>query len=295
MFAFAIWDNKNSLLFVARDRVGKKHFFYFTDGASRIMFSSQISALLKYSAVPRDIDRKAIYQYMSYGYIPATQTSFQAIKKLNPAHYLVFHRNKMNIVKYWNLDFSQKISITEEDAAQEVNRLVNESIKLRMISDVPVGAFLSGGLDSSIVVGLMSKATALPVETFSVGFNEEGYSELNYARTTKKFFKCSHHEIIMKPESFLRLPDLIEYLGEPHSDSSALATMILAEEAKKKITVALVGEGADELFGGYKRYFYYRLRGYLIGYFLLSESALPASINVGWWNKCRNIEGDCSA
>lgn len=259
MFAFAIWDNKNSLLFIARDRVGKKPIFYYTDGVNRIMFASQIDALLKYSAIPRDVDQRAIYQYLSYGYIPAPQTAFRAIKKLNPAHYLVFKRNRTDIVKYWDLDFSQKVSITEEKAAQEVARLVGESVKLRMISDVPVGAFLSGGLDSSIVAGLMSKNTSHPVETFSVGFEEEGYSELEYAHFTQKHFPCRHHEIIMRPNSFERLDELVRLFGEPHADSSALATMLLAEEAKKAITVTLVGEGADEVFAGYNRYGYYRI------------------------------------
>ncbi|MDP2905331.1 MAG: asparagine synthase (glutamine-hydrolyzing) [Candidatus Omnitrophota bacterium] len=259
MFSFAIWDNKNSLVFLARDRVGKKPLFYCTDGANRIVFASQINALLKYSAVPRDIDQRAIYQYLSYGYIPAPQTSFRAIKKLNPAHYLVFRRGGMKISRYWDLDFSRKISISETDAAHETARLLSESVKLRMLSDVPVGAFLSGGLDSSIVAALMSKNTAHPVETFSVGFEEEGYSELEYARFSRKHFPCRHHEIIMRPDSFKRLEELIGLFGEPHADSSALATMLLAEVAKKEITVTLVGEGADEVFAGYARYGYYRL------------------------------------
>mgnify|MGYP001559922744 FL=1 len=128
-----------------------------------------------------------------------------------------------------------------------------------MISDVPVGVFLSGGLDSSIVTAVMTKETSLPVETFSIGFNEKGLNELSYARLTQQYFNCNRNEVIMNAESFNRLPELIEYFGQPHSDSSALATMLLAQEAKKKITVALVGEGADELFAGYGRYFYYRI------------------------------------
>jgi len=263
MFTFAIWDSKRAHLFIARDRIGKKPLYYHLKSDGKLVFASEIRALLKYGEVERTVNRRAINQYLSYCYIPAPNTAFNDIYKLNPGHYLLFSPDGIKTAKYWDIDFSDKISISENEAAEEIGRLVRESVRLRMISDVPVGAFLSGGLDSSIVVGLMSKETSLPIRTFSIGFEEAGYSELPYAGRTQRYFGCSHREIIMKAvDSFNRLPDLVELFGEPHADSSAMASMILSEEAKKAITVTLVGEGADELFAGYKRYQYFRLANY---------------------------------
>lgn len=258
MFVFVIWDKNKRLLFMASDRVGKKPFYYYQDN-SKIIFSSELRCLLAYGEIDPQVNKKAIHQYLSYCYIPAPETAFQGIYRLMPAEYNMFSEKEFVQSKYWRLDFSNKRVISEKKVSEELKGLLWDSIKLRMISDVPVGVFLSGGLDSSIVTAVMTKETSLPVETFSIGFKEKGLSELSYARMTQQYFNCNRNEVIMNSESFNRLPELIEYFGQPHSDSSALATMLLAQEAKKKITVALVGEGADELFGGYGRYFYYRI------------------------------------
>ena len=265
MFAFAIWDSRSLLLFIARDRVGKKPLFYHISGSKKFIFASEIRALLRYGGIKNDIDRIALHQYLSYSFIPAPKTAFKDIYKLEPGHFYVFSTTNSNKKQYWTLNFSEKNFMTEEKAESEVRRLVEESVKLRMMSDVPLGAFVSGGLDSSIIAGLMSRFASAPIETYSMGFEEKGFSELPYARIVQSKFGCKHHEIIMRPASFDSLTKLVEHLGEPMADSSALATMLLAEEAKKSIKVALVGEGADELFAGYGRHIYYRIFNILRG------------------------------
>lgn len=273
MFAFALWDKKNRVLFLARDRIGKKPLYYYFEKNSKLIFSSEIKAILASGEIDRKINRNAIREYLSYFYVPAPETSFQDIFQLKPAHYALFSKTDFTQKKYWELDFSRKISIAEDKAAQEVSRIVHESVTLRMISDVPVGIFLSGGLDSSIVTGVMSQKTQIPIETFSVGFEEHALNELPFTRITQQHFNCVRNEVIMKASSFARLEELIDCFGQPHADSSALATMLLAQEAKKKIVVALVGEGADELFGGYKRYLYYRF-GSCLNYFKLLPNGM---------------------
>jgi len=273
MFAFAIWDKSNKVLFLARDRIGKKPLYYYSDNNLKLIFSSEIKAILASGEINRKVNINAIREYLSYCYIPAPETIFQGVNQLKPAHYAVFSKNSFKQKKYWGLDFSRKIVIGENKAAEEVNRLVHESVALRMISDVPVGIFLSGGLDSSIVTGVMSQKTQLPIETFSVGFQEQELNELAFTRISQRYFNCVRNEVIMKASSFERLDELINCFGQPHADSSALATMLLAQEAKKKITVALVGEGADELFGGYKRYLYYRF-GAGLKYFKLLPNGM---------------------
>lgn len=270
MFVFVIWDSRKRLLFIASDRVGKKPLYYHVN-SSKIIFSSEIRCILSYGDIGPEVNRKAIYQYLSYCYVPPPETAFRGIYRLMPAEYMIFSQKNNSRNKYWYLDFSNKISITEKKAAEQTRNLICESVKLRMISDVPVGVFLSGGLDSSIVTAVMTKETSLPVETFSIGFEEKDLNELRYARIIQQYFNCNRNEVIMKPESFQRLPELIDYFGQPHSDSSALATMLLAQEAKKKITVALVGEGSDELFGGYSRYLYFRV-GKILNKFGLIQS-----------------------
>lgn len=272
MFAFAIWDKKKSRLFIARDRLGKKPLFYYTLGNRKFVFASEIKALLEYGEIDREVNKKAIYQYISYGYIPAPDCAFKHIKKLEPAHYIIFSSGNIKKRRYWNLNFSEKISLNENKVSEKIDYLMKEAVKLRMISDVPVGAFTSGGVDSSIITGLMSKETILPIETYSIGFEEAELNELPYARISAKHFSCKSHEVVMKPDSIEHLEDLIKQFGEPHADSSALATYILSKQAKKRVSVVLVGEGADELFGGYKRYLLYRLGRYMMKFSFLSLS-----------------------
>ncbi|MDD5136889.1 MAG: asparagine synthase (glutamine-hydrolyzing) [Candidatus Omnitrophica bacterium] len=253
MFAFAIWDTKKKKLLAARDRTGKKPFIYYHDGET-LCFASEFASLLKSGIIKNDIDHGAISRYLTFGYIPAPSTVYRKVSKLPPAHILTFQNNRVAIRRYWKLDYSNKIKITEEDAAAEVLRLLKEAVKIRLYSDVPLGAFLSGGIDSSAVVGLMSELAGGRVKTFSIGFEEKAYNELAYARAIAKKFDTEHHEFVVKPEALSVLPLLVEKYGEPYADSSAIPTYYVCRETRRFVTVALNGDGGDESFAGYERY-----------------------------------------
>ena len=253
MFAFAIWDEKKQILMLARDRPGKKPLLYYYKNGI-FCFSSEFFSLLSSGLIDKEIDPKAIHYYLTFGYIPAPMTIYRDVYKLPPAHILILKDGKINIKKYWNLDYTKKIKISENDAADEVLRLLKEAIKIRLYSDVPLGAFLSGGIDSSAVVGLMSQLTGERVKTFSIGFEEEDYNELKFARTIASSFNTEHHEFKVKPNAMEILPLLVEHYGEPYADSSAIPTYYVSQQTKQHVTVALNGDGGDELFAGYERY-----------------------------------------
>ncbi len=253
MFAFAIWNDKKRTLFLARDRAGKKPLFYhYSDG--KFSFASELSALMQSGIVKRAINYPAIHYYLTFGYIPAPLTIYDNVFKLPAAHSLVLDGKSLDIKKYWALDFSKKIDISEEEAAKQVLELISDAVKVRLYSDVPLGAFLSGGIDSSVVVALMSKLSGKKVKTFSIGFEEGEYNELKYARLIAEKFGTEHHEFVVKPHAMDILPMLIERYGEPYADSSCVPTYYVSRETKKYVTVALNGDGGDELFGGYERY-----------------------------------------
>ena len=252
-FAFAIWDKKNKKLFLARDRIGKKPLkYYLTD--KFIIFASELKAILEDPEVKKEPDFEAIYHYLSFQYVPAPQTGFKNINKLPPAHYLICQNGKVKIRKYWEIDFSQKENFSEEEWSLKIMDKLKESVKIRMISDVPLGALLSGGIDSSTIVGLMSQLSNQPVKTFSIGFKEAAFNELPYARKISKKFKTDHTEFIVKPKAAEILPKLVYLYEEPYADSSALPTYYVSEQAKKYVTVALNGDGGDENFAGYTLY-----------------------------------------
>lgn len=253
MFAFAIWDEKEQLLLIARDRVGKKPLLYHKN-ENKFCFASEFESLLSSNLIKKEIDSKAINYYLSFGYIPAPFTIYKDVFKLPPAHFLLLKNAKLILKQYWQLDYSKKINISEIDAADETRRLLSEATKIRLHSDVPLGAFLSGGIDSSVVVGLMSQTSSQRVKTFSVGFEDDDYNELNYARVIAKRFDTEHHEFIVKPKALEILPLLVERYGEPYADSSCIPTFYVAKETKQFVTVALNGDGGDELFAGYERY-----------------------------------------
>lgn len=259
MFSFAIYDQKNKTLFCARDRVGKKPFKYYSDGAVFI-FASELKAILTQNDYRRQPDFLAIHHYLSFQYCPNELTGFKGIKKLPPAHYLLLDikTKKIEIIRYWKLDYSQKLILSEADWEKAIIDKLDESVKLRLVADVPVGAFLSGGVDSSAVVGLMSRHSRSPIQTFSIGFEEERYDELNYARLIAKKFNTDHTEFILKPESADILPSIVKQYEEPFADSSALPTYFLSELTGKKVSVALTGDGGDENFAGYSRYGVYK-------------------------------------
>lgn len=253
MFAFGIWDSKRETLLLARDRVGKKPLLYsYIDG--NFCFSSELSALLKSNLIKKEINLEALDYYLTFGYIPAPLTIYKNVFKLMPAHVLIFRNREVRIEKYWQLDYEKKISITEEEAEKEILELLLDAVRVRLYSDVPLGVFLSGGIDSSVVVGLMSRVYNQRIKTFSIGFDESDYNELKYARNIANFFNTDHNEFVVKPNALDVLPMLIERYGEPYADPSCIPTYYVSKMSKQYVTVVLNGDGGDELFAGYERY-----------------------------------------
>lgn len=284
MFAFAIWDEKKQELFLARDRVGKKPLLY-AQVNGQLIFGSEFTALLLHPDVSRDIEPAAFHYYLSFMCVPAPLTAYRMIKKLEPGHTLRWSKGELKIDRYWQPDFSKKLKIDEEEAGERTIEILRESVRLRMISEVPLGAFLSGGIDSSTIVALMSEESGQPVKTFSIGFEEQDYSELHHARRVAEHVGTDHHEFIVRPDAMEVLPTLVEHYGEPYADSSAIPTYYVARETRRHVTVALNGDGGDECFAGYERYAamrlaerYHRLPGLLRGPLLEQAlNLLPSS------------------
>ena len=254
MFAFAIWDERDESLFIARDRVGKKPVLYSHQPNGDLIFGSEFKALLTHPSISREVDFAAIDSYFSYLCVPAPQTAFKQIRKLEPAHWLRWKDGKIETKRYWLPDFSNKIKISETEAIEETTRILREATKMRMISEVPLGAFLSGGVDSSIIVALMAQESEKPVKTFSIGFEEQDFSELKYAKRVAEHIGAEYNEFVVRPNALEILPTLVEHYGEPYADSSAIPTYYVAKETRKFVTVALNGDGGDESFAGYERY-----------------------------------------
>ncbi|MEO7658286.1 MAG: asparagine synthase (glutamine-hydrolyzing) [Pyrinomonadaceae bacterium] len=254
MFAIAIWDKNEKSLFLARDRVGKKPILYSHQKNRDLIFGSEFQAVLKHPSVSREVDLEAIDSYFSYLCVPAPQTAFKQIRKLEPGHWLRWKDGQIETRRYWQPDFSKKIKITENEAIEETTRILRESTRLRMISEVPLGAFLSGGVDSSAVVALMAQESSTPVKTFSIGFEEQDFSELKYAKRVAEHVGAEYHEFIVRPNALDVIPTLVEHYGEPYADSSAIPTYYVSKETRKHVTVALNGDGGDESFAGYERY-----------------------------------------
>lgn len=257
MFAFGLWDQKRRRLLLARDRVGKKPLFY-TQVGDRFLFASELQGLLADARVPREVYPPAIDAYLTYGYVPAPHTAFRNIFKLPPAHYLTLDVKPagfdLRVERYWSLGYLPKLKLDAEEASAELREKLTEAVRLRMISDVPLGAFLSGGIDSSIVVGLMAQLSTQPVKTFSIGFKEAAYNELEHARRIAQRWGTDHHEFIVEPDALAILPKLVRHYGEPYADSSAVPTFYVSQLTREHVTVALNGDGGDESFAGYERY-----------------------------------------
>jgi asparagine synthase (glutamine-hydrolysing) len=259
MFAFAIWDERKGELFLARDRVGKKPLLYAKTGDA-FVFGSEFSALLRHPSVGREVNREAIHHYLSFSCVPAPLTAYRDIRKLEPGHTLTLRPDgEIKVERYWQPDFSQKLDLTEEEAGERTLELLRDAVRVRLMSEVPLGAFLSGGVDSSAVVALMSEVSPTPVKTFSIGFDEQDFSELHHARRVAEHVGAEHHEFIVRPDALEVLPTLVEHYGEPYADSSAIPTYYVARETRKHVTVALNGDGGDEAFAGYERYAAMRL------------------------------------
>jgi len=258
MFAFGLWDETRQRLLLARDRLGKKPLVYAL-AEDRLVFASELPALLQHPSIPRRLDYEAIHHYLTYRCIPAPWTVYAGVKKLPPAHILLCEGEKMQLMRYWQLDFFKKRRIDAADAVEETGRLLTESVRLRLQSDVPLGILLSGGVDSSAVAGLASRECSTPVKTFSIGFEEGPFNELPYARTVAHQFHTDHHETIVRPDAVGILSQLVAHFGEPFADSSAVPTFYVAQMAKQYVTVVLNGDGGDETFGGYYRHLAMRL------------------------------------
>ncbi|MFA4991731.1 MAG: asparagine synthase (glutamine-hydrolyzing) [Candidatus Omnitrophota bacterium] len=283
-FAFALWDDKKERLIICRDRVGKKPLYYAYRNKSFI-FGSEIKAILADPAVTAEVNRPAVTDYLTYGYTPTPETMFKGIMKFPPAHFMIYEKGDIRFEKYWDLDFSRKIKISEGEYCRRTMELLEESTKIRLISDVPLGAFLSGGIDSSAVVYMMSRLSSRPVKTFSIGFEEKSHSELKYAGIVARRFNTEHHEYIVKPDAIELLPKLVWHYNEPYADSSNLPSYYVAKMTRQEVTVALNGDGGDEDFGGYERFmaaryaeYFSRLPGFLREAVKGVVSAFPDSI-----------------
>ncbi len=253
MFAFALWDAPQERLILARDRVGKKPlFFALVDGT--IIFSSELQSLVRHPHVRREVDPAAIDQFLSFCYIPAPETIYQDVKKLEPAHYAVWESGRLRTERYWSLRYTPKRRMAEAEALEQLEYLMRDAVRKRLVSDVPLGAFLSGGIDSSAVVAFMTELADEPVRTFTIGFEDEDFSELRYARTVANRLGTDHTEWVVKPEALAVLPELVRHYGEPFGDSSAVPTYYVAQQSAGAVTVAFNGDGGDECFAGYDRY-----------------------------------------
>lgn len=256
MFAFAVWDQSRSRLVVARDRLGVKPLFYYWDH-HRLVFGSELKTLLAHPDVETSLDVRAVEMYLRYSYIADPHTIFEGIKKLPPGHYLTVEDGCLRIVPYWNgllPDPIPEAKLPENDAVRQLDELLHDAVRLRMVSDVPIGAFLSGGVDSSLVVALMSRQMARPVTTFSIGFAEATYNELPYARQVAKHLGTDHHELIVEPQHCEVIERLAMHFDEPFGDPSAIPMYFLCGLAAQHVKVVLSGDGGDELFAGYERY-----------------------------------------
>jgi asparagine synthase (glutamine-hydrolysing) len=257
MFAFAIWDSRSRELFIARDRVGKKPLYYTITPGGTLMFGSELKSLREHPEFRAEINLEALDAYLTFGYVPDPLTIFRDVHKLPPGHYLMFKDDRVRVEQYWDFPYEhpqQNPARSEDECLEELRELLDEAVRLRMEADVPLGAFLSGGVDSSTVVGLMSRHASQPVKTFSIGFHEDSYNELKYARIAAERFGTDHHEFVVTPDICEIVDDLVWHFDEPFADSSAIPTYMVSKLAREHVTVALSGDGGDELFAGYTRY-----------------------------------------
>lgn len=260
-FSISIWDARKKELFLARDRLGVKPLYYWHDGA-RFAFASELKALLLVADISRELDYQAVDAFLTFLYIPSPRTIFQAVKKLPAGYWLKFSAGFVSLQSYWQLPSAlEQKTVPDDEAAAEIRNRLRQAVHRRLVSEVPLGVFLSGGIDSSAVLALMREKSTRPVETFSLGFEQpyDTYNELPAARLTAAIFGAKHHAFVVKPDIARLLPEMVWHLDEPHADSSALLTFLLCRQTRGSVTVALTGIGGDELFGGYPRYLAMRL------------------------------------
>ena len=255
MFALAIWDAPKRRLVLARDRLGQKPLVYRVDG-SRIIFASELKAMLALpeSDVPRRLNPLSLDRYLTYGYVPHPDTILEGVHKLPPAHVAVWHEGVLTLDRYWNPDWEAEVDRDPAEDAEKLRETLAEAVREQMVADVPLGAFLSGGVDSTIIVGLMQAVSDRPVQTFSIGFDDPAFDESRFAEMAAAYLKTEHHTFKVEPKAWETLPGLAKHFDEPFADSSALPTWHVARETRRHVTVALTGDAGDELFAGYDRY-----------------------------------------
>jgi len=253
MFSFAVWDERRKVLFAARDRLGQKPFYY-AHTRDRFVFSSEIKAIIQDEGIPRRLDREALDHYLTYQYVPHPMTMFEGIRKLPPGHWLRLADRELEVREYWQVPQPAPARRGFKEWCSELRELMEECVRLRLVSDVPLGAFLSGGIDSSITVGLMSRMTGDPVRTFAIGFDDPSYDEMGYASQAAESFGTKHREFRVTPDAMDVIPKLIWHHDEPFGDSSAIPTYYVALRTSEHVKVALTGDAGDECFDGYPRY-----------------------------------------
>ncbi len=253
MFAIALWNAREQHLFLARDRLGKKPLNYaLTRGG--MVFCSELQPLVRHPLVDDAMDDEALELYLQLQAVPAPWSIYRQIRKLPPASFAVFSRDGLRIQSYWNIDYRPRLAFSEADALEALEEKLTEAVRLRMISDVPLGALLSGGVDSSVVVALMSKLSGTPVRTFSIGFREDAFNELPYAQQAAELCGTVHRSEIVSGDVEHLLPQIARHYGEPYADSSAVPSFHVSRVARRQVSVVLNGDGGDELLGGYSRY-----------------------------------------
>src|SRR3989449_2964891 len=254
MFAFALWDERNRTMTLARDRVGKKPLYYYLDH-QKLVFASEIKSILQHPNLNLEIDDFAVSDYVSLGYVPAPKSIYRSIRKVRPGYYLVVKPGGAEEVEYWDLSFREGEPLSEQQWRDALLEEFQTSVNIRLMSGVPLGGFLSGGIDSSGVVAMMTKLVNHPVKTATIGFEEEAFDESKFARQVSDHLKTEHHERIVTPEKIATIEKLSWHYDEPFADSSALPTYFVSQVAREKVTVALSGDGGDESFAGYSRYY----------------------------------------
>jgi len=299
MFAFIIWDRNKNLFLLARDRIGIKPLYYYLD-KKRFVCASELKSILQVDNIQQRVDFQAIDNFLTFEYIPAPLTIFKDIKKLLPGHSLIFRNGTVEIKRYWDITYNDH-ELTEYETKRNIRELLQDSVKIRLMSDVPLGVFLSGGTDSSIIVALMAQVMDQPVKTFSIGFEDSTYNELKYARIIAKKFNTEHHEFIIKPDAVKLTENLVGFLDEPLGDFSIFPTYLVSKMAREYVTVVLSGDGGDELFAGYDTYiadkvatYYCKLPGFIKNSLMIKALDLipPSSKKKGLINRSKRfIEG----
>jgi asparagine synthase (glutamine-hydrolysing) len=301
MFGFGLWDARKRRLIVGRDRLGVKPIYVYRD-ARRVAFASEAKALLALPGVTAQMEPAALHSYLNLGYVAAPHSIFRGVSKLMPASVLVVEESRVEERRYWRVPGAVDRTLTESEWVERVRARLEESVRMQMVSDVPIGAFLSGGIDSSTVVGFMAAHSDRPVRTYAIGFEgtaaDEYYNELPYARQVAKLFRTEHREIVVRPDVVSLLPTLLWHMDEPLSDTAFITTYLVSQFARREVTVILSGVGGDELFGGYRRYlgnhyqaYFERLPGWVRSMASAAGERLPSDRHSPWLNLARLAKG----